>query len=172
VTLLERVVVLLDERSVPHALVGAAALAAAGVARSTFDVDLLTCDLSVLQTDFWGGLRADGASVDVRRGGSEDPLAGVVRLEQGTERPVDLIVGRHAWQARAVDRALRPAGGPPIVTPCDLVLLKLYAGGTQDLWDIRELLGTAKGERLAAEVERQLQDLPRPMRDRWESLYR
>ena len=28
----------------------------------------------------------------------------------------------------------------PIVTPADLILLKLYAGGSQDHWDIEQLL--------------------------------
>lgn len=40
-TLPGRVVDLLVRRDIPHALIGAAALAARGVARSTFDIDLL-----------------------------------------------------------------------------------------------------------------------------------
>jgi len=46
-TLLDRVAELLDAHGSPHALIGAAALAAAGIARSTFDVDLLVVDESV-----------------------------------------------------------------------------------------------------------------------------
>jgi hypothetical protein len=40
--LLDRVVRALLARNVPHALIGAAALAARGIARSTYDIDLLT----------------------------------------------------------------------------------------------------------------------------------
>lgn len=51
-TLLERVVDRLASEAVPHALIGAAALAAAGVSRSTFDIDLLTTDRRVLEKGF------------------------------------------------------------------------------------------------------------------------
>jgi hypothetical protein len=83
---------------------------------------------------------------------------------------VDLIVGKHAWQARAIERALRPEGSLPIVLPRDLVLLKLYAGGTQDLWDIRELLQAPGADALAAAVEADLEALPVSLRDLWASL--
>jgi hypothetical protein len=42
----------------------------------------------------------------------------------------------------------------------------LYAGGTQDLWDIRELIRTDDGT-LARAVESDLQTLPKSMRDVW-----
>jgi len=56
-TLLGRVVDLLVRRDIPHALIGAAALAARGIARSTFDIDLLTTDAGVLQTEWWSPLQ-------------------------------------------------------------------------------------------------------------------
>jgi hypothetical protein len=99
-------------------------------------------------------------------------IGGVVRLERESERPVDVIVGKHAWQARAVARAARPAGCPPIVLPRDLVLLKLYAGGTQDLWDIRELLRVAEGETLVEAVDADVATLPPAMRERWDGVGR
>jgi hypothetical protein len=172
VTLLERVVAALDERDVPCALIGAAALAAAGVARSTYDFDLLTTDGAVLHGGFWSELRELGVDVEVRRGDDLDPLAGVVRLDLADERPVDVVVGRHGWQARAVQRAIRTTGGPPVVTRADLVLLKLFAGGTQDLWDIRQLLATPSGHTIIPEVEEALKTMPQPMRDAWTEVRR
>lgn len=42
----------------------------------------------------------------------------------------------------------------PVVRPVDLVLLKLYAAGQQDLWDIQRLLEAAPNrDSLVAEVE-------------------
>lgn len=171
-TLLDRVSALLDERATSHALIGAAALAAAGVSRSTYDLDLLTGDARVLLPDTWQDLRDVGVLVDIRRGDDEDPLGGVVRLEETGERPVDVILAKHAWQLRIIERAERPPGGPPIVRPPDLVLLKLYAGGTQDLWDIRELLRTPDAEAWTASVERELVTLPPSMRNCWNDLRR
>jgi hypothetical protein len=166
-TLADRVVAVLTGHGIPHALIGAAALAAAGIARSTFDLDLLTTDARVLQADLWQDLRDAGAAVDVRRGDHSDPLLGVVRLEMPDQRPVDLIVGRHQWQRIAIERARREPGGIAVVIPRDLVLLKLYAGGSQDLWDVRELLRLPRAAALAAEVEADLDRLPRAARDAW-----
>jgi hypothetical protein len=168
-TLLDRVSALLDEAGIPHALIGAAALAAAGVARSTFDVDLLVLESSVLSESAWAPLRHEGAVVEIRRGDDDDPLKGVVRIEATAERPVDVIVGRPAWQARVLERALKADTGPPVATPCDLILLKLYAGGSQDLWDVRELLRGETAERLIGEVEAELVNLPPSLGDRWRS---
>jgi hypothetical protein len=166
-TALEQVRSVLDAHHITYALIGAAALAAHGVARSTFDIDLLTTDHRVLEPGMWTPL---GSGADVRRGDVDDPLAGVVRVSIADDRPIDLVVGRHAWQSRAVERASHQ-GGLPVVRASDLVLLKLYAGGAQDLWDIAELLRHA-GASLPAEVEADLDALPEMMRQRWSALPR
>lgn len=171
-TLLARVADLLGSRQVPHALIGAAALAARGIARSTFDIDLLTTDTRVLGTGWWTHAAVEGASVDVRRGDADDPLAGVVRIDMPGDRPVDVVVGRHAWQERAVARAERTPAGPPVVTTLDLILLKLYAGGAQDLWDVRELLRQPAAEDLPAAIETELAALPDVMRIAWADVRR
>jgi hypothetical protein len=165
--LLDQVTRLLDDRQVSFALIGAAALAARGISRSTFDVDLLATDDRVLRDEFWDTLREGGVVADVRRGDSLDPLRGVIRIEVAGQRPVDVIVGRHAWQARAVERAERSSGSLPVVTACDLILLKLYAGGPQDLWDVRELLQLPDADALALDVTRDVADLSPAMRALW-----
>lgn len=162
----------LAARGVACAVIGAAALAARGVARSTYDLDVLVVDLRVLDKTWWSTWHARGVQVDVRRGDVDDPLAGVVRIGTPGQRPVDIIVGRHAWQARAVQRADRPDAGVPVVTAVDLVLLKLYAGGTQDDWDIRALLALPSGEDLARDVDVELEEMPAAMRQRWQQLRR
>ena len=52
-TLLDRIADALSARAIPHALIGAIALAAHGVSRSTLDRDLLVTDPQVLDEDFW-----------------------------------------------------------------------------------------------------------------------
>jgi hypothetical protein len=66
--------------------------------------------------------------------------------------------------------ALAARGGPPVVLARDLVLLKLYAGGPQDLWDIQELLRQPEGPQLAGEVTADLADLSSGMRQAWQNL--
>jgi len=153
----------LAARGVAHALVGAGALAVHGVSRSTFDVDLLAVDGSVLDPAFWSALVARGAKVDARPGDGDDPLRGVVRLSQAGMRPVDLVVGRAGWQAEALARATTTAIGDctiPVVSRSDLALLKLFAGGPQDAWDLQQLLSTGERSSLVAEVEARLGRLP------------
>jgi len=106
-----------------------------GIARSTFDLDLLTTDVAALEPATWAPLLADArVTVVSRRGDSDDPLAGVARLGAVGERDIDVVVGRWAWQAEAIGRAgaVVAAGVRlPVVGRADLVLLKLYAGGSQ-----------------------------------------
>ncbi len=167
-TLADRVIACLNAARVAHATVGAAALAAAGVVRSSLDLDLLTLDERVIDRRFWSALADAGAKIDARRGDPDDPLAGVVRIAAAEERPVDVIVGRHQWQRRAVERARTLTSGERVVLPRDLVLLKLYAGGAQDLWDIRQLLAVTDRAVLVAEVDADLAALPPPAAALWD----
>jgi hypothetical protein len=162
--LLRRVASILEASRIPYALVGAGAMAAHGVGRSTLDLDLLTTSSSVLSESFWKDLSSEGHRPDVRRGDAEDPLAGVVRFDAEGEPPVDLVVGRTAWQEGVLERAVRTDVGElslPVATAADLILLKLYAGGSQDAWDVEQLLAAADdGVALVREVEARLADLP------------
>ena len=171
-TLLRRVAAFLGERDIAHAVIGAAALAIHGVSRSTLDQDLLAVDRRVLDAELWKAFDADG-TVKVRRGDAEDPLAGVVRIVQEGERDVDVIVGRHQWQHDIVARAAPLGNQPiPVVEPADLVLLKLYAGGSQDRWDIEQLLALEAGGAIARSVDERAAALPLRSRDMWAALRR
>ena len=83
-SLLAKVAGTLETKRTSYAVVGGVALAVRGVARSTFDVDLMTADVAILADAYWLLLSRDGAQVEIRRGDGDDPLRGLVRL-----------VGRH-----------------------------------------------------------------------------
>ena len=168
---LEAVVGELENRRVNYSLIGAVALASRGVARSTLDLDLLTTDKSVLDSEFWSQFRSKGHVVEIRKGDFDDPLAGVIRV--AGEEPIDIVVGKYKWQRDIVDRAdmvtvrgLRLR----VARAADLILLKLFAGGYQDLADILRLLHATERASIVPEVEALLEDLPVEMRDRWQQL--
>lgn len=166
---------LLDRLGISHALIGAGALSAVGASRSTADLDFLVVEGEVLAETFWSGRLPPGASVRIRTGGPEAPLAGLIRISRAGDRPVDLVVGRDAWQREILSRApLLPFLGDrvPIALASDLVLLKLYAGGLQDAWDIQQLLASdAKlASAVAPQVEARLGALPRRCRELWDDL--
>jgi len=154
--LLDRILADLAARRIPAAVIGALALAAHGVVRASEDLDLLVLDRSVLARDFWTDWTAT-SEIEIRRGDPDDPLAGVVRIRADGEI-LDLVVGREPWMPAVLERRIEIQLGPralPVVSRADLVLLKLFAGGPQDLLDVELLLAAHPGD-LKAEVERLL----------------
>jgi hypothetical protein len=172
-SLLSRVADQFTSRRVAFAAVGGVALAIRGVARSTFDIDLLVFDTAVLTDSFWALVERDGAHVEIRRGDADDPLRGIVRLVSRDERPVDVVVGRGAWQEAVVKRA-EPFTlldvRVPVVRASDLILLKLHAGGAQDLWDVTQLLDGDRDGDISHEVQSRLDEVPRGAAIAWKRL--
>jgi hypothetical protein len=165
-----RVIAHLHARGLPCALIGGIALGAHGIARATLDTDLLVADPAVLRASFWQGFAALGAP-EIRRGDADDPLAGVVRFADDAAS-VDVLVGKGAWMRAIVARAImvRLRGRRvPAVDRADLVLLKLFAGGPQDLLDVRLLLAQDPAA-LRERVEQRLTSVPRSIRTAWRRL--
>lgn len=158
-----RISAYLSARHVAHALIGAVALAARGHSRSTYDLDFLTTDTAVFHEDFWTALREGGAHIDIRKGDFDDPLRGVVRITLLDGSMVDVVVAKYRWQKDVIDRAEPLDLGEctiPVPRASDLILLKLFAGGPQDLADVRALLEGPDREQIVAEVRTHLPALP------------
>ena len=169
-SLLGRVSTALQAAEIPYSLIGASALAVYGVNRSTFDVDLLAVAPACLNRHTWDSLAAEGIGIEVRKGDFDDPLAGVVRFTASGESPVDLVIGRSAWQEKLIARAgtAHFAGVElPVLAASDLILLKLYAGGPQDAWDIQQMLAGPERDSLVVEVERELSERPQESSALW-----
>ena len=108
-TLLARVSALLASQGMPFALIGAAAMAAHGVGRSTLDRDLLVHDPRVLSEAFWADL--SGAAADVRlfdegRGRGKH----AVLAQHGVDRGLGLAVG-HGAPLGVAARVVTPREG-------------------------------------------------------------
>ena len=174
--LLADVCAALRRSSIPHALIGATALAAHGLARATMDVDLLVVADRELEPQTWPELRHGATLVDVRHGDADDPFRAVIRIDRPEELPVDVLVGRFSWQRAIIERAkaVEIAGtSVPVAGAADVILLKLFAGGAQDLWDVRRLLdAVASPDAIMREVDVRLEALPRDCQERWERLRR
>lgn len=167
-TLLGLVTRALEAHGVAYAVIGATALAVHGVSRATTDIDLLVTDPRCFDPAVWTPVEAAGATVQRRRGEADDPLAGVIRITRADDPSVDVIAGRSAWQAAVLARAVHvdlAGASVPIAAPADLVLLKLYAGGPQDAWDIVQLLDAAPS--IEALVDAAIDSLPAESADLW-----
>ncbi len=154
-----RVVAFLRSKEVPSAVIGGVAMAVHGIARATVDLDVLVVAPEVLDASFWDALGPDVSS-RIRKGDTSDPLAGVVRCASG-DAVVDVVVGASSWMSAAIARAApRDIAGQrlPVVDAADLALLKLYAGGPQDLLDVRLLF--AADPALRAIVQARVGSMP------------
>ncbi len=67
-SLLDQVTETLGAAGIPNALIGAMALAAYGVNRSSADIDLLAADARCLTRELWIGLESRGVQVRIRKG--------------------------------------------------------------------------------------------------------
>lgn len=169
-SLLAQVAAHLRARGTRFALIGAGALAVHGITRSTRDLDLLTLDRRCLSPPYWEALERAGIRAVVREGGADDPLAGVVRIAGADGALVDIVVAKAPWQQRAVDDATPvhiEGTDVPVAPRVDLILLKLYAGGPQDGWDVQQLLDAPDRADVEAEVARRLAALPPDARRLW-----
>lgn len=168
-SLLPQITAVLDEAEIPYALIGAAALTVYGVNRATLDLDLFATSPACLDPNLWQSLPSS-VEVDIRRGDLTDPLAGVVRFRAPGIQPVDLVVGKLTWQRELIERAASTGDGPPVVRLPDLILLKLYAGGPQDAWDVQQLLQRADRDDIIREVEESLTNLPSRSTEFWRKI--
>jgi len=164
----------LRREGIDHALIGAAAMAVHGISRATIDIDLLTVDVRALEASLWTPFEARGNVVRLIKGDFDDPLAGSVRLTEPGGSVVDVVVGRYEWQNEIV-RSSEPSPIDdveiPVVRPAGLVVLKLFAGGPKDAWDVTALAEAREDwPRIRGEVDSSIDRLPADSRRLWARL--
>lgn len=122
------------------ALIGGLAVSAWSPPRATMDVDLLVVAKTEDLNHLVKALCAAGMPAELRCGGFDDPVPFLIRADF-----LDIIVATKKYEAEAVGEsiAVNIAGKEiPVVSPEYLIILKLKAGGPQDLADVRELLAS------------------------------
>ena len=165
---LRSVVDVLRASNIDYALIGAGAMAAHGVPRSTLDTDLLVLTRDVLSKTLWD---KSGVTlpVSIALGDETDPLDGVVRI-QAPEGDIEIVVPRGNWAHQAVKDAsvLHYLGQDLRVAQiADLVVLKLIAGGYRDQADIALLIESFPDQNIASEVDARSQCLDEAATNLW-----
>ena len=140
------------------ALIGGLGVSAWGSVRATQDIDLLAdSDPSPLTNvgfrDRLGRyLEEKGCAVEWRVSDAEDPIPLLLRLElfhSSGGMPVDILWAHKRWQREALVRSIPLKVSRLkvfVVHPEDLILMKLEAGGPQDLLDVETLLSNPPPE--------------------------
>jgi len=120
--------------------IGGLALAAGGVMRATEDIDFAVAVGAGAMPKL-----ASALGGQYRAGGEDDPLLGVINtvVAVGAKTiPVQLVLLPRRWNEVLLSQvSVVPVHGcsVPVVSWQALVLLKLYAGGPQDLIDAQEV---------------------------------
>jgi hypothetical protein len=141
-------VAIFNALGIPYAVMGGLAVRAYGVPRPTYDVDvMLAIDESKLP-ELFDAVESAGYTVpESYRSGWVDRIAGmplvkfrIYRLPQSID--VDVFLVQTAYQREMMKRrrlADLDIGKTWVITPEDIVLLKLIAGRHRDLGDIEDV---------------------------------
>lgn len=149
-------------------------MGARGHPRMTLDYDFLTSDARVLTSEVWMSLEKAGATIELRRGDHDDPIAGVAHITFADGIEADVLLARWKWELGIIERSERlDVGGSfvPVPITSDLILLKLAAGGPIDLQDVVALLATNYGP-LVDEVDQKIALVHPDVRTVWNDLKR
>ena len=149
---------ILNEVGVPYAVAGAFAVACYGVPRYTGDADAVAWlkDVGITVDQLKDRLAAEGYSVSVRRGDFEDPILLSMRVDDRFENRLDLLLSVRGMDPDAVHRCLSTQmldSTVRVISAEDLIAMKLFAGGPQDVMDVRGILQVWR-ERLDANLLR------------------
>ncbi|MBS0580687.1 MAG: hypothetical protein JSR36_15630 [Proteobacteria bacterium] len=146
--LLLDVVEVLVREQLDYAVIGAFALSIYGAVRASTDVDaLLQVPFDRLK-DLQAAIRALGLKTSLHQGEAEDPVRGLLVINDAFGNQVDLLGGLQGLDpeifSRTIgvpfaDQVLRLAGRE------DFIAMKCFAGGPQDLLDARSAYDGAQG---------------------------
>jgi hypothetical protein len=141
--------------SIQFALIGGLAVAAWGVIRATQDIDVLANSdpTPLVDTKLRGNLKEflerNNCDAEWRKGDADDPIPLLLRINLPPTYGgvgADILWAHKRWQQEALQRSVTVKVSNSrvyVLHPEDLILMKLDAGGPQDLLDIQQMLSAS-----------------------------
>ena len=135
--------------SIPYAVIGGHAVSFHGIPRFTKDADvtLWLTGTGKNARDMQAHLATGDLSVELNSGDMDDPIGAVLIVRDQYENQVDLVLGVRGMDAGAAGRCLRTtllSVPVQMIGVEDLIAMKLFAGGIQDLEDVRGILEVSR----------------------------
>jgi hypothetical protein len=141
--LLLDVVEILRLEKVDYAVIGAMAASVHGIVRASLNADaVLSLALEQLR-ELEKQFKTARFNTQLRSGGLDDPIAGLLKVSDAFENRVDLLVGLRGLETAAFARALDiPFLGASlrVIGREDFIAMKLFAGGPLDIDDARRAI--------------------------------
>jgi hypothetical protein len=146
--LLMDVVAVLNAEKIAYAVIGALAVSVHGVVRASQDADAVIHATAPELGKVGENLTGLGFKTDLRRGGVDDPIPALLLINDKYGNRVDLLAGLKGMDASIYTRVVevKIAGmAIPLRVACreDLIAMKAFAGGPQDLVDARRCIAVA-----------------------------
>lgn len=135
-----------------YALIGAHAVAAWGIVRATKDVDFIADIPKDKLSNLTKELKRKGFHTDTATGDIEDPVSGVLRLSyiSGNDKEmIDIVFGIKGLPCDIYKRTVNIhilGVDIPVISPEDLVISKILAGGVIDIEDVKKILTVLSGK--------------------------
>ena len=139
---------ILRREYIDYAVIGAFALSAHGVVRASTDVDALLSATPEQLTNLRTLFDRAGFDTELRRGDADDPIPAMLILRDGHHNHVDLLGGLRGMDPAVFSRTVEvPFMGVTlrIVSREDLIAMKCFAGGPQDILDAQSAYRSAQG---------------------------
>ena len=146
--LLVDVVTVLGAAKIEYAVIGALAVSVHGVVRASQDADAVIHATVRELGEITKTLTDMGLKTDLRRGDIDDPIPAMLLVSDKYNNRVDLLAGLKGMDASIYKRVVEvkiPGMAIPLRVACreDLIAMKAFAGGPQDLLDASRCVAVA-----------------------------
>jgi hypothetical protein len=149
--LLIDVVAVLNAAHIDYAVIGALAVSVHGVVRASQDADaIIHASISKL-SELDLKLKSQGLRTELRKGDMDDPIPALLLVSDEYGNRVDLLAGLRGMDPAVYKRTIDVqipglVAALRIVGREDLVAMKAFAGGPQDLIDAKRCIAVADTE--------------------------
>lgn len=137
----------LDARGIRYAVIGAMAAAVHGVVRASLDADAVVA-LHVREArELQQAIAAEGYQAAVRTGDADDPIPGLLEIQDRHGNRVDLLLGLRGMDPDLMSRTrpVRLADATlQVVGREDFIAMKAFAGGPVDMADARAVMDAGR----------------------------
>ena len=141
---------ILKKRNISYAIIGAFAASFYGVIRASVDIDAIISIEKIASNinGFIEDLKEPGYDITFRMGAQDDPVGAVINVVDEYRNRVDLMMNIKAIDDDVFKRSVRAAfmdQNINIVGLEDFITMKIFAGSSKDLNDVKGVLEVSGG---------------------------